>query len=107
MWEDPEIVALENCRYDVALAFKDSNQIPASLDKAIGRHTFPPMTVAEVEVVGNIELEQRAIDWLYGTWLPKSGFEPDDQPAFESWHGRPYQHGLEHFELNLQLPIKQ
>ena len=50
--------------------------------------------------------EVRAIDWLYKTWLPRSGFVPDDQPAFEAWIGRPFAHGLEHFEIACQLPVK-
>jgi AraC family transcriptional regulator len=72
----------------------------------IGRFEFPPMRVAEVALSGGIELEARAIDWLYKTWLPRSGFVPDDQPAFEAWIGRPFAHGIEHFTIACQLPIK-
>ncbi len=101
MWEDPEIVALEDCRYDVALVVDDVE--PAG---EIGRFEFPPMRVAEVRLSGDIELVQRAIDWLYKTWLPRSGFVPDDQPAFEAWIGRPFAHGNEHFTIACQLPVK-
>ncbi len=73
----------------------------------VGRFEFPAMRVAEVAVSGDIKLEQRALDWLFGTWLPQSGFEPDDQPAFEAWTGRPFAHGFEHFELSCQLPVKK
>jgi len=31
------------------------------------------MRVAEVVVRGGIDVEQRAIDWLFRTWLPRSG----------------------------------
>ena len=55
---------------------------------------------------GGVELQMRAIDWLYKTWLPRSGFVPDDQPAFEAWIGRPFAHGFEHFEIACQLPVK-
>ena len=72
----------------------------------IGRFAFPPMRVAQAVVRGDIELEARAIDWLYKTWLPTSGYVPDDQPAFEAWIGRPFAHGNEHFEIACQLPIK-
>ncbi len=102
MWEDPEIVALEDCRYDVGLVVPDVQP-----DGEVGRFEFPAMRVAEVVVKGDIALEQRAIDWLYGTWLPRSGFEPDDQPATEAWLGRPFAHGTEHFELRCWLPVKK
>ena len=36
-----------------------------------------------------------------------SGYVPDDQPAFEAWLGRPFAHGLEHFELMLHLPVRR
>ncbi len=52
-----------------------------------------------------IDLELRAIDWLYNTWLPGSGFVPDHQPGFEAWHGLPFAHGDEHFEIDAQLPV--
>jgi AraC family transcriptional regulator len=110
MWEEPEIVALANCRYDVALVVDDVK--PAG---EVGRFDFPPMRVAEVVISGDIALETRAIDWLYKTWLPESGYVPDDQPAFEAWIGRPYKqyaqhahdvHSNAHFEIAFQLPIK-
>ncbi len=101
MWEDPEIVPLEKCRYDVAITLPEAIRT----DGEIGCQTFPAMKVAEVEVKGDIELEQRAIDWLFGTWLPKSRWAPADQPAFEAWNGKPFEHGMTHFELRAQLPV--
>ncbi|MCA9322483.1 MAG: helix-turn-helix domain-containing protein [Planctomycetes bacterium] len=100
MWEDPDIVALADCRYDVAVEvphFKPEGEV--------GRYRFPAMTVAQVEVRGPIDLEQRALDWLFLTWLPDSGYVPDEQPCFEAWIGRPFAHGTEHFELYAQLPV--
>ncbi|MEM7495767.1 MAG: GyrI-like domain-containing protein [Myxococcota bacterium] len=101
MWDDPEVVALPDCRYDVGVVIPD---VPTDGD--VGRIVFPPMTVAEVVVRGDIALEQRALDWLFGTWLPASGLLPDDQPAFEAWHGLPFAHGVEHYELTAQLPVR-
>jgi AraC family transcriptional regulator len=102
MWDEPEIVALANCRYDAALVVS-----AVSAEGEIGRFDFPPMRVAEVVVRGDIALETRAIDWLYTTWLPHSGYIPDDHPAFEAWIGLAYAHGNAHFELAFQLPVKR
>ena len=100
MWDDPEIVAHQDCRYDVGL------EVPrVEPEGEIGRIEFPAMLVAQVEVRGSIDLECRALDWLYGTWLPNSGYVPTEQPGFEAWIGRPFAHGHEHFELFAQLPI--
>lgn len=101
MWDEPETVALADCRYDVALVVDDG--MP---DGDIGCYRFPAMRVAEVEIRGDIHLEVRALDWLYKTWLPHSGLIPDDHPTFEAWIGRPFAHGNAHFELACQLPVR-
>jgi len=107
-WDNPEITALEDCRYHVAV------EIPVARNKSsftpkgeIGRYRFPAMTVAQIEMRGDINLEIRALQWLYGVWLPRSGYVPDDQPGFEAWIGKPFAHGMTHFEIYLQLPIRR
>jgi AraC family transcriptional regulator len=99
-WDNPEVTSLEDCQYHVAV---EAERFAPKGE--IGRFRFPPMTVAQVEIRGAIDLEVRALQWLYGTWLPRSGYVPDDQPGFEVWIGRPFAHGLEHFEVYAQLPI--
>jgi len=66
---------------------------------------FPPFMVAEIDIAGSIDVELRALDWFYLTWLPSSGYAPAHQPMFEAWNGRPFAHGMEHFELRAQLPV--
>ena len=100
-WEDPTIVALEQCRYDVGLEVPDGTEVGGE----IGKLELPAMQVAEIEVRGAIDLEQRAIDYLFGTWLPHSPWVPAPFPVFEAWIGRPFAHGNEHFELKVQLPV--
>jgi AraC family transcriptional regulator len=104
MWDDPKVVALSDCRYDVAL---ECPQPPpaGSLPGDVGLHRFPAMRVAEVPMDGGIDVEMRLLDWIYRVWLPTSGYLPDDQPCFEAWVGRPFAHGLERFEVAVQLPV--
>ena len=100
-WENPEITALKDCGYYIAVEaerFEPHGEI--------GRYRFPPMRVAQVEIRGGIELELRALQWFYGSWLPRSRYVPDDQPAFEAFMGRPFAHGTTYFELNAQVPIR-
>jgi AraC family transcriptional regulator len=101
-WDNPEITALKDCRYYVAV---EADRFAAKGE--IGRFEFPSMFVAEVEICGGIDLELRALQWLYGTWLPRSGYVPDDHPCFEAWIGRPFAHGIEYFEIHAQLPIRR
>lgn len=101
-WENPELVPLEQCRYHTAVECDDFT--PAG---EIGRYRFPPMLVAQVEIKGDINLELRALHWLYGSWLARSGYVPADQPGFEAWIGKPFANGMNHFEIHIQLPIKR
>jgi AraC family transcriptional regulator len=100
-WDDPEIVALDKIRYDIGL------EVPGTTlaDGEVSITTFPPFTVAEIDIAGAIDLELRALDWFYRTWLPGSGYAPAPQPMFEAFNGRPFAHGMEHFELRAQLPV--
>lgn len=101
-WDDPDLVPLDRCRYDVAVDITDATprtQPPNVVD-------LPAMRVAELPIDGPIELEMRALDWLFRTWLPQSGHRPAAQPCFEAWVGQPFAHGMERFELAIQLAIE-
>lgn len=101
-WDNPEITSLDDCRYYVAV---EAESFVAKGE--IGRCEFPAMVVAEIEIRDGIDLELRALQWLYGSWLPRSRYVPDDQPGFEAWIGRPFAQGYEHFEVNIQLPVRR
>jgi AraC family transcriptional regulator len=101
-WDNPEITDLESCQYHTAV---EAERFTPKGE--IGRFRFPPMVVAQVEIRGGIDLELRALQWLFGVWLPKSGYVPDDHPCFEAWIGRPFAHGFERFEIYAQLPVRQ
>jgi AraC family transcriptional regulator len=74
-------------------------------EDGVGHLRFPAMDVAEIAIRGGVDLELRAIDWYYRTWLPTSGYVPTDQPGFEAFDGRPFAHGDEYFELRAQFPV--
>ena len=101
-WENPEITALKDCGYYIAVVAERFT--PRG---EIGRYRFPPMRVAQVEIRGGIDLELRALQWFYGSWLPRSAYVPDDAPAFEAFIGRPFAHGSAYFELHAQVPVRR
>lgn len=103
-WENPEITELSACRYFAAVEVPGRDAVRPKGE--IGRHRFPPMLVAQVDLDGGIDLELRALQWLYGVWLPRSRYVPDDQPCFEAWVGKPFAHGMTRFVLGAQLPVR-
>ena len=101
-WDNPEITPLDRCVYQIAV---EADRFTPKGE--VGRFRFPPMVVAQVELRGGVDLVLRALQWLFGVWLPKSGYVPDDHPAFEAFIGRPFAHGTEHFELYAHLPVRR
>jgi AraC family transcriptional regulator len=100
-WDDPEIVPLDKCRYDMGVEVPDA--VDADADVSIT--TFPASLAVEIEIKGGVEVELNALQWLFTTWLPDSGYAPAHQPMFEAFNGRPFAHGTEYFELRVQLPV--
>ena len=101
MWDEPYLVPLAHCRYDMGLEIPET----VVLDDGVSEIRFPPMTVAEVSIAGSVDLEVQVLEWLYTTWLPRSGYVPDHQPRFEAFDGEPYAHGDSYFELRVHFPV--
>jgi hypothetical protein len=57
MWDNPEITAHQNCRYDIGVEVPD-----LIAEGEVGRIDFPAMQVAEIQMRGAIDLELRAMD---------------------------------------------
>ena len=67
---------------------------------------YNSIVVPELLNVAKLDLELRALDWFYLTWLPSSGYAPAHQPMFEAWNGRPFAHGLEHFDSSFAPSLR-
>ena len=79
-WDDPDLVPVERCRYDIAIAIPHDMAAQAPFAT---RH-FPTTRAAHV-TIENISDEQRILDWLFDQWLPGSGYQPTEMPIIESW----------------------
>jgi AraC family transcriptional regulator len=98
--DNPEITAGEKLRVSVCI-------------------TVPPGTAGEGEV-GILEIPagkyaitrfqlgqdefQQAWDWVYGAWLPESGYAPDDRPCFEMYPEERRPDGT--FTVDIYAPVR-
>jgi AraC family transcriptional regulator len=79
--DNPEITAEENLRVSVCIGINEDMETSGE----IGKMTVPGGTYAVCRFLCGEKDYSAAWGWVYGTWLPLSGFEPDDRPSFE-WY---------------------
>ncbi|MFN0299447.1 MAG: GyrI-like domain-containing protein [Burkholderiales bacterium] len=80
-YDDPSAIPTRALRSDACLSVSDD--IEADGEYRI-THTPGGRCAVLIHVGPYAELETR-YRWLYGVWLPQSGFDPADQPCFEEY----------------------
>ncbi|MEZ6101165.1 MAG: GyrI-like domain-containing protein [Pirellulaceae bacterium] len=100
-WDDSDITAEEKCRFDACLQVDND----VRLDGGFNWQTIPSGKYA----VYDCEITEHDFDspWteLMRTWLPTSGFQPDDRPRFERYHTDGSQDPDGRWKLGLWLPV--
>lgn len=101
--DDPGITPKDKCRYYACLAVTER----AEPQGEVGIMTLRPGKYAVGRFSGGGDIFKRAYAYMYGEWLPKSGWQPDDAPGFESYIGEP--EGTPEkprFTFDLYVPVK-
>jgi len=83
--DDPEVTAPEKCRYDACVVVPGGFQA----DRWVNVADVPGGKYAETEFVGTAHAIREAWETLYRSWLPGSGYQPDDRPCLEIYRGNP------------------
>ena len=65
--------------------------------------------IAHFEIDDNEAAAQHSAAWeyLYGQWLPESGYQPADSPVFEVYANDPSQHPERKHLIDIYLPVKK
>lgn len=101
--DNPDITPKDKCRYYACVAVNER----AEPDGRIGVMTLRSGPYAVGRFSGGAGIFREAYAAMYGEWLPRSGWQPDDAPAFESHVGEPM--GTEkrpRFVFDLYVPVK-
>ena len=98
--DDPKVTEQDRLRISVSIKVPEDTRV----DGKIGKMEIAAGTYA----VGRFEVESQefgeAWDWLYGTWLPQSGYQPDDGPCFEVYPEEPK--AGEKIKVDICVPVK-
>lgn len=126
--DDPSITPPEKCSYDIGVVFPKNaddqgvvGEILKSRRRKVGDvlppnraecealgltvREFEAETVAALHCVGDISAVGDAWQYLFRSWLPASGYQPANTPAFELFVRTPEEIGWETFDLYGCLPI--
>ena len=100
--DDPAITPAEKCRYDACLV------VPGDFkpDRSVNVTEIPGGRYAVSSFHGTAHDIQGAWDRVFSTWLPNSGFQPDDRPCFEVYRGHAVDERTGIFRCDLCLPVK-
>ncbi|WP_438449182.1 AraC family transcriptional regulator [Gorillibacterium sp. sgz5001074] len=98
--DDPGITEEEKLRISVCLTVPEDTET----DGEIGRMTLAPGKYAFARFTVGTDGFGEAWAWVYGQWLPQSGYEPDDRLCFELYHGGPDADGK--FTVDICVPVK-
>jgi len=100
--DNPDITPRDKCRYyacvEVSAEARPEGEV-GIMETHAGRY-------AVARFKGKSDVFKRAYDFMFGQWLPRSGFQPDDHPCFEMYRGEPESRKEPTFEFDLYLPVK-
>ena len=100
--DDPDITPVERCRYDIAVVV--GSEVQGSGEVSV--RTLPPRPMAVVRATGSIEVIDRAWQFLFRYWLPRSRYQPADAPAMEIFLDPEKATEWQTFDLECCVPLE-
>jgi DNA gyrase inhibitor GyrI/AraC-like DNA-binding protein len=99
--DDPDITPMSRYRFDWCLAVPPST----SGGRGVTIGHVPANRFACIHIRGDIGREYRAWTYLFHDWLPRSGYQPTNDPAMEVYRRDPAASQWQTFDLDCCLPI--
>lgn len=78
----------------------------AKVDSEIGKMKIEGGAYAVAHFEINPDEYETAWNWVYGTWLPGSGYQPDDRPCFELYGPDPKEHPQGKHIVDICVPVR-
>jgi AraC family transcriptional regulator len=100
--DNPDITPKEKCRYYACITVSPD----AKADGEVGIMDTKAGMYAVAGFRGKSDIFRKAYGFLYGEWLPESGYQPDDSPAFEVYTREPENEADPTFSFDLYVPAK-
>ena len=100
--DNPEITEKNKLRVSVCVTVPKDTQVDGEIGKLVipaGKYALARFELTDKEF-------GEAWNWVYGEWLPQSGYEPDDRPCFEMYLNDPKDHPEHKCVVDICAPIR-
>ena len=101
-YDDPDLVAADDLRAAVCVPCAHDAEIPPGVTEL----RRPAGTYARLAYTGPYADMKDAYRWLYGVWLPASGYEASDRPCFEAYLNSPVDTQPQDLRSDIYLPVE-
>lgn len=101
-YDNPDITDEDKLRLDVCLSVPSDTVV----NPPFGKMTMPKGKYAVCKMDIAMDEFQDAWNFVYGEWLPQSGFQPDDRPCYENYLSSPGEHTPGRVILEIVVPVK-
>lgn len=101
-YDDPDLVETDDLRSAACSPCSDDAEIPEGTQELVR----PAGSYAKLEYKGPYADMKDAYRWLFGVWLPNSGYEISENPAFESYLNSPIDTKPEDLRTDIFLPLE-
>ena len=100
--DNPEITDEDKLRTSVCITVPEDTNVNGE----IGKMTIPGGRYAMARFELDVDQYAAAWDQVFKEWLPASGYQPDDRPAFELCHNDPHEHPEGKHIVDICIPVK-
>ncbi len=104
--DDPDVTPPEKIRFDVSITVDEAFQLNAETDADLFEQTIAGGPYAVLKHLGSYDGLEATYRWLYGTWLPGSGREPGNIPAFEVYVNSPMEVAPDALITEIYIPLE-
>ncbi|NLI97473.1 AraC family transcriptional regulator [bacterium] len=101
-YDDPDVTPQDKCRYDACVSVPKGTEP----DGEINVTSIPAGRYAVSRFEGQPQDIKPAYDFLYGRWMPDSGFQPGDSPCLEIYLNDPKTDPKGRHVFEMCIPVK-
>ena len=100
--DDPDVTDADKLRVSACITVPQGTPVEGE----IGSMTVPGGRYAVARFELSPDEYQQAWDTVFGSWLPQSGYQPDDRLCYELYHGDPEQHPEGKHVVDICVPVR-